>query len=319
MQWFLDDWAPDDLRSRIAVLDYDEAADLTPQPGAVIFADLERLDAEGLSQATALWQRLSEAEPRMRLLNHPARSARRYQLLRRLHTHGINRHNAYRLSELATPATPPVPEPPGVEQVRFPVFLREERDHTGSMSRLLHSWADLHGAAHDLIAGSRWGWDDLLAVEYCDTSTPDGIFATFRAFVVGERVLPAVGGLTYARSWEEKGYTLPEDHLVQRSIHYAAGDPHARRLGEVARLAGVDYGRFDYGLLDGRPEIWELNTNPNVIVPRAAFEQAGRSFEGDREILAALRRAEMAALQSFAAALRALGRPGRTARVRPGA
>ena len=29
-------------------------------------------------------------------------------------------------------------------------------------------------------------------------------------------------------------------------------------------LAAIDYGRVDYGVLDGAPQAWEINTNPTI-------------------------------------------------------
>jgi hypothetical protein len=34
----------------------------------------------------------------------------------------------------------------------------------------------------------------------------------------------------------------------------------------VFELAGVEYGRVDFGLVSGRPTVWEINTNPLVEV-----------------------------------------------------
>lgn len=304
MQWFLDHWAPSELRGQIAALSYAEAAERPPRAGAYVFADLERLYGEQLDRAESLWQRLSQVGTAVRLLNQPGRSARRYELLRLLYQRGINRHNAYRLADLASPATPAQPAPPTIAQVRFPVFLREEHEHNGAMSDLLHDWPELHGAAHDLVASSRWDWKDFLAVEFCDTAGPQGEYATYRAIVIGGRVLPTIGGVTFARAWEEKEYTLLEDRRAEASLRYVRENPHARELGAIAELAGVDYGRFDYALLDGRPEIWELNTNPNIVVPRAVYETAVKELSDLSDAgRAAIREADMTALDGIADAL----------------
>lgn len=304
MQWFLDHWAPSELRGQIAALSYAEAAERPPSAGAYVFADLERLCGEQLDRAESLWRRLSQVGPAVRLHNQPGRSARRYELLRLLYERGINRHNAYRLSDLASPSTSAQATPPTLGQVRFPVFLREEHEHNGAMSDLLHDWSELHGAAHDLVAASRWAWEDFLAVEFCDTAGPQGEYATYRAIVIAGRVLPTIGGVTFARGWEEKEYTLLEDRRAQASLRYVRENPHARELGAIAELAGVDYGRFDYALLDGRPEIWELNTNPNIVVPRADYETAVREMRDVSDVgREAIREADMTALDGIAGAL----------------
>jgi hypothetical protein len=55
------------------------------KPGTYIFADLELLSPDELQKAVVIWQALARAGPGIRLLNHPARSMRRYELLRTLH------------------------------------------------------------------------------------------------------------------------------------------------------------------------------------------------------------------------------------------
>jgi hypothetical protein len=35
--------------------------------------------------------------------------------------------------------------------------------------------------------------------------------------------------------------------------------------------AGITYGRIDYGLLSGRIQVWEINTNPMVIQERQKY------------------------------------------------
>ena len=72
-----------------------------------------------------------------RMLNHPTRTLRRYDLLRALHAAGRNQFAAYRPSDDLT-------------GVRFPVFLRREDDHDGRRSGLLDDAATLSHALDDL-------------------------------------------------------------------------------------------------------------------------------------------------------------------------
>ena len=46
---------------------------------------------------------------------------------------------------------------------------------------------------------------------------------------------------------------------------YLRNNPHEGILREVFHLAGINYGRADYSMLDGRPQIWEINTNPTLM------------------------------------------------------
>ena len=68
--------------------------------GAIIFGDLERLFISEIPEVSRLWQRFSEADMPVRLLNHPTRTLRRFALLRRLHAAGINDFNVWRADEM---------------------------------------------------------------------------------------------------------------------------------------------------------------------------------------------------------------------------
>ena len=51
-----------------------------------------------------------------------------------------------------------------------------------------------------------------------------------------------------------EGYA--EDLITERT------NPHKEALRRAFEIAAIDYGRADFGLVDGRPEIYEINTNP---------------------------------------------------------
>lgn len=69
---------------------------------------------------------------------------------------------------------------------------------------------------------------------------------------------------------------LAEEH------DYVEKNPHEGRLREVFRLARIDYGRMDYGMLDGQVQVWEINTNPTIrsgkLNPRSARRSLLESF-----------------------------------------
>jgi hypothetical protein len=67
--------------------------------------------------------------------------------------------------------------------------------------------------------------------------------------------------------------------------------PHRDALLDIFELAGVDYGRVDYGVKEGQVQVWEINTNP-VVVPRPHIIDPRRlpaQSESARRIVAALR------------------------------
>ena len=49
-----------------------------------------------------------------------------------------------------------------------------------------------------------------------------------------------------------------EEHVLVRD------NPFAEAVKPAFDLAGIDYGRVDFGLVDGKPQIYEINNNPFV-------------------------------------------------------
>jgi hypothetical protein len=256
MKWFR--LVEPSLAERLVIVPYESATtQASLMPGTYIFSDLEQLSAGGLQTAIRLWERLSDLKPEVTLLNDPSRALRRYELLRALHAQGINRFTVFRASD-ALGSAPPAP-------VRFPVFLRSEREHTGNLSDLLYSWKEVRKAVSKLLAGGKYPAEDLLIVEWCDTSDDAGVFRKYSAFVIGETIVAR--HLVCSRDWLVKDFALYDAELLWEARAYVAENPHAAFLQEIARLAGIEYGRFDYAFADGRPQIWEINMNPIVIAP----------------------------------------------------
>jgi hypothetical protein len=88
---YLDEWAPE-MASHFDFLTYEELPGRAELPtGVYIFSDLERLSPGQTEAAVQAYEQLSDAGDRVKLLNHPGRSARRYELLRKLYEVGLNR------------------------------------------------------------------------------------------------------------------------------------------------------------------------------------------------------------------------------------
>jgi hypothetical protein len=233
---------------RLVPMKYEElfTAETLPD-GTYCFADLELLSDTERDRATALWQNL--AARGCRLLNHPARSLLRYELLRELRRLGVNTFDVYRLAEGESPK-------------RFPVFLRTANDHKGSISPLLGSAEELDAATVALRArGERL--DDKLVVEFCNTADADGLYRKYGAFIVGDRILPR--HLFFSRHWVVKDWSVLDDALLREEQQYLATNPHERQLREIFAAARIEYGRIDYSLRGGEIQVWEINTNPVIV------------------------------------------------------
>jgi hypothetical protein len=219
-----------------------------PEAGACIFADLERLAPGGIERARRFWSRLKGLDPSRRLLNHPVRCMRRYEMLRYLRERGDNLFDACRVSEHRS-------------GLRFPVFLRNESDHRGARTRLLNTPQEL--AAALTAIGPRVQRDLTLMVEFLDTADGDGVYRKYSAFNVAGEIFPV--HIQFSRHWMVKAADLVTEATVAEELAFMETFPHEAHLRRVFEAAAIDYGRIDYSLFGGKPQVWEINTNPQVL------------------------------------------------------
>jgi hypothetical protein len=52
--------------------------------------------------------------------------------------------------------------------------------------------------------------------------------------------------------------------MVLEERDYVFANPHEAQLAEIFRVGGVEYGRIDYSIKDGRVQTWEINLNPTI-------------------------------------------------------
>jgi hypothetical protein len=251
IQWYLDSWGRS-LKPTIRIVPYEDLpAKRTLSGGTYIFSDLERLTDEQLASAAALWDQLSSAGTGFRLLNNPHSILLRYGLLRKLHQVGRNEFNVYRAADEDGPS-------------RFPVFLRLENAHDGSLTPLLHNPAQLREAVEATVAG---GVDvsKLLIVEFCDTSSGAAFYQVRSVFRVGDRIFPH--HMHFENQWVVKNSYEDRDQSHAAAEMAFLRSREAARVLPAFRLANVEYGRMDYAYRGGAIQVWEINTNPVVLRP----------------------------------------------------
>jgi hypothetical protein len=167
---------------------------------------------------------------------------------------------------------------------RFPVFVREEDQHTGSLTPLLGSRTEVEHAALRLRVR---GYDtaNLLIVEYCDARGSDGLVRKYSAFRVGDSILAK--HLMIGSQWMLKSESsVLDEEKVREEQEYLRANPHEAWIREMFELAGIDYGRIDYGYSEGKPQVWEINTDPTIgrhRLPRAERERYRPMRKSDRE------------------------------------
>jgi hypothetical protein len=242
------------LAKRIHLIAYEEmfapGATLQLPLGTYIFSCLDlglgaRYPASPMRQAAIeLHARLVELHGADKVLNHPETSLRRYELLRALHACGINSFSACH---------------PGETPQRYPVFLRSS---IGSRvePELIYSPAGYQAALALEPAGH-----DRLVVEYCDTADANEVYRKYGALVIGGEVVPR--HVFFSRVWHVKSADLVEPAYVREELAYLDENPHADALRQACRIAQIGYGRVDYALLDGKPQIWEINHTPTILLP----------------------------------------------------
>jgi len=258
LKMYLDSWGRP-LARRVRMLSYDQIFRARRlRVGTYVFMNVDllpRADAERTAIASAS---LAALGPVVRLLNHPLHSLGRYELLRTLKERGFNAFDVYSATEARWPA-------------RFPVFIREANDHTGPVTALLHSGDALATALDDLTANGK-SREGKLIVEFCETADGHGIYRKYSAQIVGEHIVPV--HIAFSRSWVTKGTRLDDEALLREEFEYVCSNPHEQALREIFALAHIEYGRIDYGLLEGAVQTWEINTNPFIIA--AEFGAPGR-------------------------------------------
>ncbi len=224
--------------------------------GTYVFSALEQLSAPMERLVEHLHAQLSACEG-VRLLNHPGRTLRRYELLTELWRLQRNTHRAVRATE-------------DLSDLRYPVFLRGERTHDGALSPLLHDAREVEAWIGRLVVVGRQ-LEELLVMEFCDTADANGIYRKYAAFIIGDQILPR--SLDHGHDWMLKRQGTAYSHAtLAEEFDYVRNNPHERELREIFAIAGVDYGRIDYSVQDGQVRTWEINLHPTI----------GRGREGSK-------------------------------------
>lgn len=214
----------------------------------------EAIDARSRSQMLAVEAKLRNDN--QRVFNLPSRVLDRFELLQRLRTAGINTFNVHDA------------DPRNVAAWRFPVFVRGRHTYE-NMSLLLHHKADAERlfAQHPQFAGP-----DSMVVEFVDTADKggvyDGVFRTYSVLRVGTRYIAR--HVLFSKNWLTRTADIVDQALIADEaafigVRYPA--PLPTEIATAFETAGIEYGRIDYGMYKGKPQIWDVHVNP-LVVPR---------------------------------------------------
>lgn len=141
----------------------------TISPGDVlIFADLERLNPAQIEATHAMASMFEKCG--VTILNRPARYPQRYEFLRSLYQQKVHAFNTYRVIDVLL----------GEEPVRYPVFIRNEREHAKVSPQLFQ---DRQALFSELATWVDRGIcrENKIIIEWADTRGPDQCYRKYAA------------------------------------------------------------------------------------------------------------------------------------------
>lgn len=218
-------------------------------PGTWVFTDMERLNTIELKLAAKIYRRMANS-PNIRILNDPARVKSRFGLLRALHDAGFNDFNAYWADSLERPK-------------RFPVFLKIAAEHTGSLGALINDQAELDLRLQNVVAQGT-PLSTVLIIEYCGAPSAHGYYERYAFFKVGTEI--SLSGILIDDQWIVKNprFDLMTPKILADQFDAMRENRYLDEMKTAFDIAEIEYGRADVGLVNGRLQVYEINTNPNI-------------------------------------------------------
>lgn len=216
--------------------------------GTYVFSDFDRLSPWQLEVAAGLYRQLAAAG--CRVLNDPAKVRQRLALLKRLKRAGFNKFNAWTAEDMDLVDA-------------YPVFIRTQAAHRGVLSDILETPEAL-GAALDAAVAAGHPQKDLMVVEYCAEPVAEDLFRKLSVYRAGDTMTaaPNVHERHWAAKYGELGVATQE--LYDEEHRFVVENPFGAQMRKAFDLAGVEYGRVDFGLVGGEPQVYEINTNPMI-------------------------------------------------------
>ena len=219
--------------------------------GTYVMTDFDRLSPVENEIAGRLHDHLRAAG--LTVLNNPRHFRPRDSLLKALHAEGLNEFTC------CLPAAGEWPR-------RYPVFLRTIAAHRGTLGELLHDRSAADAAlTHAVDSGCLLR--DLIFVEYAAEPQPDtGSFQKHAAFRIGPHIVRAntVNDVSWMAKNGSEGIASEAQYVAERAEMDAY--PHHDYVMRVFELAGLQFGRLDFGIVAGRPQAYEINTNPSMTL-----------------------------------------------------
>lgn len=235
--------------------------------GTYIFSDLDRLGAWELEIAARYYRCLKNGGARV--LNDPAKVLLRFHMLRRLEQDGINHFGVFR------PASGEMPR-------RYPVFVRLDRFHSGMLTGSIETPEKLQTEL-ERLANLGHPITNLMVVEFAAEPESGGFYEKMSAYRIGDQYFrdTAVIQRDCIVKWGEDG--VAQEQYYEEETAKMSTVPHEDLVRRVFDLSHIEYGRMDLGRWQGKPQVYEINTNPHVSFkadgPSPARNKSRKAFE----------------------------------------
>lgn len=214
--------------------------------GHYVFTDFDRLSSYEMESAFVIAAALRTSAPGATIFNYPNKVLERYPLLKRLHAEGLNQFNVARYDA-------------GERPQRYPAFIRLEDDCQGPDSAIINDDAEFDQAVAELTQKGKTA-KRRIVVEFCAELDRDGFYRKYGAFNIGGKIVPQ--HILRSQGWNVKRAGLQSDAaFAAEELAYARDNPHERELQKIFAIAGIDFGRIDYGLVNGGIQTYEINSN----------------------------------------------------------
>lgn len=143
------------------------------------------------------------------------------------------------------------------------MFVRQEAANGKPLTGLVESRAELDRALAELPAAGH-PLRGLIVIEFCAEPIGPGVWCRWGAYMAGGVVSRDV--IVTEASWNVKfgQIGLVGDDVYQRDDVALRENAYEAELRRAFDIGGVDYGRADFGMVGGRPQIFEINTNPFI-------------------------------------------------------
>jgi len=214
--------------------------------GHYVFTDFDRLSSYELESAFCIASALIAHAPDARIFNYPNKVLERYPLLKKLSSEGLNRFDVSRYDA-------------GERPQRYPVFIRLEDDCQGPDSPIIHNEDEFDLAVQTLEKNGKTAKRRIM-VEFCAEKDRDGFYRKYGAFNIGGKIIPQ--HILRSEGWNVKRSGMQsDDTFAAEELAYSRDNPHEKQLLKIFEIAGIDFGRIDYGMVDGSIQTYEINSN----------------------------------------------------------